>query len=126
MLRWWFLTQFSSMISKSAVAHIGWWFLPSTLFPANQFRDQIMVSATNQFSLLNYGVNSESVSLLNCDVTSESVFAAKFAESVAAEFVESAMNQFRCRIVESAANQFSWPNCVVSSELVFPAKLCCQ
>jgi hypothetical protein len=51
-----------------------------------------MVSVANQFSLLNYGVNSESVSLLNCDVTSESVFAAEFTKSVAAEFVESVAN----------------------------------
>jgi hypothetical protein len=58
----------------------------------NQFRYQIMVSVANQFSLLNYGVNSESVSLLNCDVTSESVFAAEFTKSVAAEFVESVAN----------------------------------
>jgi len=70
------------------------------------FRCRIMLSAANQFSLL------------NCSVCSESAFA---AELRCLQRIK-----FHCRIMLSIANQFFLLNCVVCSESTFTIELCCM
>jgi len=116
-------TRFSSTISESAVAHVGWWFSP-----------RLVIFAPYVFP-------RESVSLLNCGVSSESIFAAELWSQQRINstccIMVSATNQFslsNCGVsnksifvaefVESATNQFLLLNCGVSSEPIFATELC--
>jgi hypothetical protein len=79
-------TRFSSTISISIVGRVHWWFLCQQ---QTRFRYWIVLSAANQFFMLNCGADSESlfaaelwcqqwsVSLLNYGISSEIVLTVK-------------------------------------------------